>query len=578
MTATNEKKTDLDSDLDKEMDEMLLQYTLDTNPDIKTGIRSDSYTDDELPQRISKSTRRKKRKGERKRIDSVFFDEDDLSVALKRSKSKNDQSSKYFRRNKTDRDIKSAKTVKLEELVVIKNPPIEKKRQSEKPVSSLKEELGEVLIRRENSSDEILYTDIPGRSKSDFNRNHYLNDNPDIVVVSDSKKKKKRSARKSSEESSNHSSKKHGKRTSDTSSVDEFGSFRSGSLRASKGKNEGINLRRSDQSLSKNSRAKLSSKHRRGSKSAMIDYNTVQSELNSYLNDKRLSVPIYYGDLEGDVESSASRQKILMVEDSLKDLSFTGSDNEQNIVYTEDNFIKATKFEKLIQKLTDENADISMNTDFLLTYHDSKSPLELLVILRKRLKELEGDSARSLRVYNLIKRWLKLNFYDWTHDTETMELVLYDIKKISTGYNMESYGNLLLTIYHKEKEKYEYIKPYDNEGWGSKVPPDPILLTKYVSVLDFSELELARQITLIESALFRNIQSYEIFSKGWMKEDKGIKAPGITLMIQHFNKMTYWVTTAVLKRETPKLRAEAIIKFLNVAQVFSVFVFILAMY
>ena len=78
--------------------------------------------------------------------------------------------------------------------------------------------------------------------------------------------------------------------------------------------------------------------------------------------------------------------------------------------------------------------DISMNADFLLTYHDSKTPLELLLLLKRRyyfdftdlirLVELDGDSSGSLRVFNLIKQWLKTNFYDWIEDSETLEIVL----------------------------------------------------------------------------------------------------------------------------------------------------------
>ena len=57
----------------------------------------------------------------------------------------------------------------------------------------------------------------------------------------------------------------------------------------------------------------------------------------------------------------------------------------------------------------------------------------------------------------------------------------------------------------------------------SKKPPVPILPRSLVTeptLIDFSPLEIARQLTLIESELYRAIKPWELLNQSWAKKDK----------------------------------------------------------
>jgi son of sevenless len=69
-------------------------------------------------------------------------------------------------------------------------------------------------------------------------------------------------------------------------------------------------------------------------------------------------------------------------------------------------------------------------------------------------------------------------------------------------------------------------KKEDNKIFFSNESPEsilPLVRSKNFSLLDWSPIEIARQITLIEYEIFRKIQPNEFFNLGWSKKNKGKK-------------------------------------------------------
>ena len=71
--------------------------------------------------------------------------------------------------------------------------------------------------------------------------------------------------------------------------------------------------------------------------------------------------------------------------------------------------------------------------------------------------------------------------------------------------------------------------------------PVPILpkSLKKISLADLDPLELARQITDIESNLYRAIQPKECLNQAWNKADLKYRSPNIIAFIHRFNSVSF---------------------------------------
>jgi hypothetical protein len=85
-------------------------------------------------------------------------------------------------------------------------------------------------------------------------------------------------------------------------------------------------------------------------------------------------------------------------------------------------------------------------------------------------------------------------------------------------------------------------------------PPRPYIpmnLKGQLTVLDLHPEEVARQITLIDQGLYRQIRPREFLGNGWSKSDKEVRSPGIIQMINNFNKVYMWCSGRFLHALLP---------------------------
>lgn len=111
------------------------------------------------------------------------------------------------------------------------------------------------------------------------------------------------------------------------------------------------------------------------------------------------------------------------------------------------------------------------------------------------------------------------------------------------------------------------------ESYESKVNiisdfPSPILPIKereFFDILDWSEVEVARQLTLVTFHIFSKIETKELLNSQWTKVDKQTTAPNVTKLIERFNRLVLWVCEEILAFDKSKYRAQAIEKFIKLA-------------
>ena len=102
----------------------------------------------------------------------------------------------------------------------------------------------------------------------------------------------------------------------------------------------------------------------------------------------------------------------------------------------------------------------------------------------------------------------------------------------------------------------------------SAVVPAASRTTEDTLLLDVPPADLARQIALVDMAVFARIESTELLSpSNWTKtDDAAPPAVNVAAMTARFNRISDWVQCEVLKRDDCKERAKAIAHVLKVAR------------
>jgi len=82
------------------------------------------------------------------------------------------------------------------------------------------------------------------------------------------------------------------------------------------------------------------------------------------------------------------------------------------------------------------------------------------------------------------------------------------------------------------------------------------------TVLDFRSLALAEQITCLDQELFAKIEPAEML--WWAESQDERRSPNLVLFTEHFNRLSYWVRTQVLRPTEQKERERLLLKFIKV--------------
>lgn len=81
-------------------------------------------------------------------------------------------------------------------------------------------------------------------------------------------------------------------------------------------------------------------------------------------------------------------------------------------------------------------------------------------------------------------------------------------------------------------------------------------------LIDLKSSEIAEQMTLLDAELFQKIEIPEVLI--WAQEQCEERSPNLTLFTEHFNKMSYWARSQILKQEDAKDREKHVIKFIKI--------------
>uniref|UniRef100_A0A6B2LFK3 Ras-GEF domain-containing protein n=1 Tax=Arcella intermedia TaxID=1963864 RepID=A0A6B2LFK3_9EUKA len=83
--------------------------------------------------------------------------------------------------------------------------------------------------------------------------------------------------------------------------------------------------------------------------------------------------------------------------------------------------------------------------------------------------------------------------------------------------------------------------------------------------MDYDAKLIAEHLTLIEEENLKRLRVKELVGLNWTKKEAEDLSPNVLVIVRHFNKMTSWVSTEILRKKSS--RTQVIKKFIQIAQI-----------
>ncbi|KAI8053386.1 ras guanine nucleotide exchange factor domain-containing protein [Syncephalis plumigaleata] len=282
---------------------------------------------------------------------------------------------------------------------------------------------------------------------------------------------------------------------------------------------------------------------------------------------------------------------------------------EGDIRYNMENQISGGTWPALVERLTphDTAKDEEYVNIFFLTFRCFASPEKLAdqLLERYRIKPPKGLSSTELkiwsmqkqkttriRVIHMVKTWLEKYFFHGKDEValpKLRELVTMNAKISPNTSNpllelidrkaKESHMTSIVSSIGKMSPRTARHKQLDRFTLGSRdstgdvAPPSPNLprhisialkTRNLVNVTDIDPLEMARQLTIIDSKQFCAIQPYELIDQEFTRKDSRV-AVNVRGMSDLSNQIITWTAESILFEDDLKKRASILKYYIKLA-------------
>jgi hypothetical protein len=259
------------------------------------------------------------------------------------------------------------------------------------------------------------------------------------------------------------------------------------------------------------------------------------------------------------------------------------------LIYNKEGQISGGSLPALVEQLTthESTPDAMFVTTFYLTFRLFTTSIDFAQALIDRF-DYVGESQEigvpvRLRVYNMFKGWLESH---WQPDCDASTLGIihtFATGKLRTALPAAAKRLADLTVkvteVHAGALVPRLVSSMGKTGISSTIhsdstAPNPVISKSQLNalknksstchILDFDPLELARQITIIESKLFCSIQPRELLASEWTKKNT-TKAVNVRAMSTLSTDLANLVADTILTLEDPKKRAVIIKHWIKIS-------------
>ena len=279
----------------------------------------------------------------------------------------------------------------------------------------------------------------------------------------------------------------------------------------------------------------------------------------------------------------------------------------EDVAYNKDNVLVGASLECLVEKMTphDNIVEPAFSAVFFMTFRMFSTPQELVASVIKRYNLLPpaglGDEDLyvwqqrkglpvRLRIANFLKLWLETYWRSGTDDAVLGALMAFTRDALAIMFPNPSQRVMELIILRSQQTN-SIISPRADRSKDAGMPlnppsagtssdiPRPImtktLLTQLrahgfgvISPLDFDALELARQLTIMESKLYCAITAEEILEAG-KEAPRGATTPNpnVKAVTSLSTSITGWVAETILDETDAKKRTTLVKFFIKLADV-----------
>ena len=284
-------------------------------------------------------------------------------------------------------------------------------------------------------------------------------------------------------------------------------------------------------------------------------------------------------------EDELKNQNIFFIENEteLNDLNYYSRKNKCNISYISLNlFIKEictgdlkNKFPILYKSFINQYQEFLTIPSLIekiidaMNFYIKKMGIEipdLISLLNKiistQFKRIENDDDLIEKIKNVYKDIKQLK---WIGDSLGKEI---DNVNFVLSENTSDEFDVEFTKYlisDRRKSKAISIRS-SNKGKNLNIKNKLKKKNTYFYIFDFSDEEIARNLTLISYKLLSCIDINELWTCKFTKDDKYIKAPNVMKVIDRFDKLMLFIIEDICSYETNKARAKLITKWANIAK------------
>lgn len=241
--------------------------------------------------------------------------------------------------------------------------------------------------------------------------------------------------------------------------------------------------------------------------------------------------------------------------------------------------IVAATIDRAIERLTYEKYPYpKLVSSFMLCYRQYTTPDGLFSLLLKRF-DIEPPAGQSpmaltewqtrvqipvrLRVFNLLKIWIEVHFYDFVADANLLVRLRTFVAGPLTAHN-KTLAEQLVKMLTRQESTVNMDAPLTS---SKPKPPLPAKKpgAKKLRTNDIDPAEMARQFTIQDFNLFRRIPLQEFLSWAKLSGSSRANVPNIAAVVAQFNTLSSFVKAEIVVEEKLRNRAAMIARWITVA-------------